>query len=143
MDLFKLKREKAELEASISSTKERIELARSRLDFKAIDYSKPVVQSSPHKDPMSDIVGTIAEMEQYLDYSIKLLKQNEEDIDKFYKIAKQFKDRDKQIYIEKNFYKWSNAKISIKHDGLGKSQIYRILKKFNNRGKKGNDTVVK
>lgn len=130
MDLFKLKREKAELEASISSTKERIELARSRLDSKAIDYTKPIVQSSPHKDPMGDIIGTIAEMEQYLDYSIELLKQNEKETDRAYAIFKEFKDRDKQIYIEKKLYKWGNDKISARHGGITKRQINKITKKI-------------
>ena len=48
-------------------------------------------------------------------------------------IYKNANDYDKQIYMEKKLFKWSNAKISANHNGIGKSQIYRIVEKIEDR----------
>lgn len=130
MDIFSLEKERKILEAKITSKKERIELERSKLGNKAIDYSKPVVQSSPCKDPMLEIFARISEMEKDVDYLITELEQNRKEIDRLYNIFKEYKERDKQIYIEKKLYKWSNAKISLRHGGITKRQINRIVKRI-------------
>ncbi len=130
MDLFELEKEQKLLEAEITSKKERIELEKNKLEAKAIDYSKQPIQSSPHKDPMLDVFAKISEMEQDVEYAENQLKQNKKEVDRLYNIFKEYKERDKQIYIEKKLYKWSNDKISVKHDGISKWTIRRIINKI-------------
>lgn len=142
MDIFELEKEQKILNAKITSKKERIELERSRLGNKAIDYSKPSVQSSPQNDSTLNVIAKISEMEKDIEYSIAQLEQNHKERDRLYNIYKQYNERDKQIYMEKRLYKWSNEKISIKHNEVSKSQIYRILKKFDEMGKKGNENMI-
>lgn len=142
MNIFELEKEQKILNAEITSKKERIELERSRLGNKAIDYSKPSVQSSPQTDSTLNVIAKISETEQDIEYCQSKLKQNEKEVDRLYNIFKEYKERDKQIYIEKKLYNWSNEKISIKHNGIGKSQIYRILKKIDEMGKKGKEKVI-
>lgn len=55
--------------------------------------------------------------------------------DKKYTIYSESNDYDKQIYMEKKLLKWSNNKISLKHNGIGKSQIYRIIEKIEEKSK--------
>ena len=133
MDLYELEKEQKILELRIVSKKERITLERSRLGSKAIDYSKPSVQSSPRKDPMLDILSKISEMEDDVTYCEAKLEQNFKEIDRLYQIFKECNDRDKQIYVEKKLYNWCNAKISVNHGGISKSQINKIIKKINNK----------
>jgi len=130
LDIFELEKEQKILELKITSRKERIALERSRLGSKAIDYSKPTVQSSPHKDPMLEVITKISEMERELEQAITELEQNRKEIDRLYQIFKEYKERDKQIYIEKRLYKWSNEKISVQHGGISRMQINRIIKKI-------------
>lgn len=137
MNIFELEKEKKILESKLISRKERIELERSKLDNKAIDYSKPAVQSSPHKDSMLDAVARISMFKSEVNDLTTQLEQNKKEIDRLYNIFGEYKERDKQIYIEKKLYKWSNAKISLKHKGIGKSQIYRILEKIEENFKNG------
>ena len=69
----------------------------------------------------------------YLDDAIRKLDNLTKLKDKKYSIYKNANDYDKQIYIEKKLFKWSNAKISANHNGIGKSQIYRIVEKIEDR----------
>lgn len=64
------------------------------------------------------------------------LKKLKEQIDDFYKKLKQFSQRDQQIYIEKVFYKWSNAKISANHYGIDRTTIWKIINRINKSLKK-------
>jgi len=72
-------------------------------------------------------------------YKIKLIEKQKIDeelisikdkVSKLYEIYKEYNDEDMQIYIEKKMYKWNNAKISVKHGGINKWKINRIIKKF-------------
>ena len=64
------------------------------------------------------------------------LKNLNEQIDEFYSKLRQFSQRDQQIYIEKVFYKWSNAKISAHHYGIDRTTIWKIINKINKSFKK-------
>lgn len=128
MDLYELEREKKYLENDILSKQERIELERSRLECTAIDYTKPSVQSTPRNDSMINAVARIVEMEKDIEYLEKKLNQNQTEIDRLYNTFKEFRERDKQIYVEKKIYGWSNSKISAKHGGISKRYINKIIK---------------
>lgn len=129
MDLFELEKEKKELESKIQSRKERIELQRARLEAGAMDLSKVSVQGGKYGDTMTDAVALIVKMEKDIEYLEEELKQNSREIDRMYNIFKEFNERDKQIYTEKKLFGWSNAKISVKHDGISKRYINKIVKK--------------
>lgn len=130
MDLFELEKEKKELESSIQSRKERIELQRARLEAGAMDLSKVYVQGGKRGDTMTDAVALIVKMEKDIEFLEEELKQNGREIDRMYNIFKEFNERDKQIYTEKKLLGWSNARISVKHDGISKRHINRIIKRI-------------
>ena len=130
MELFELEKEKKILESKIVSKKERIELERTKLDVQAIDLTKVAVQSSHSNNTNLDVIAKITEMEKDLEYLEKLLEQNSKEVSRLYNIYDHFDERDKQIYIEKKLYKWSNSKISVKHGGISFRQIQRIIEKI-------------
>ena len=130
MDLYDLEKEKKILESKIQSKKERIEIERTKLEPKATDYTKVMVQSSHTKDSMTDVIAIIVEMEQDIEYLETRLKQNEKEVNRLYNIYNQYKERDKQIYIEKKLLGWSNAKISVRHEGISRQYINKIIKKI-------------
>lgn len=130
MDLYELEKEKKIIESKIQSKKERIEIERSKLEVGATDYSKVMVQSSHKKDTMTDVIAVIVEMEKDIEYLETRLKQNEKEVNRLYNIYSQYKERDKQIYLEKKLLGWSNAKISVKHGGITKQYINKIVKKI-------------
>ena len=129
MDLFELEKEKKELENSIQSRKERIELQRARLEAGAMDLSKVSVQGGKHGDTITDAVALIVKMEKDIEFLEEELKQNSREIDRMYNIFKEFNERDKQIYTEKKLLGWNNARISVKHNGISKRYINKIVKK--------------
>lgn len=135
MELYELEKEKKLLEANVTSLKERITLERNALEGSAMDYSKEMGQTTSN-DKMTSVIAKIVEMEKDLEYAISKLDQNKRDVDRQYSIYKEYNDRDKQIYIEKKLLKWSNAKISIRHEGMSKRQINRIVKKVKEKFKK-------
>lgn len=69
-------------------------------------------------------------------YEEKLKKEKEEKsiieekLNKMYQILKKFNDRDRQIFVEKRMYKWSDSKISVNHCGLSRQHISRIVNKI-------------
>lgn len=69
-------------------------------------------------------------------YEEKLKKEKEEKsiieekLNKMYQILKKFNDRDRQIFVEKRMYKWSDSKISVNHCGLSRQQISRIVNRI-------------
>ena len=130
MDLYDLEKEKKILESKIQSKKERIEIERTKLEPKATDYTKVMVQSGHKKDSMTDVIAIIVEMEQDIEYLETRLKQNEKEVNRLYNIYNQYKERDKQIYIEKKLLGWSNAKISVRHEGISRQYINKIIKKI-------------
>ena len=140
MNLFELQEEKEDIECNIryyEREKERLEI---KTGIKATDYTKEIIQGSSGNS-REDALLELAQMEMHLDDAIKKLENiNNLENDK-YNNFKKYNDYDKQIYTEKKLFKWSNAKISAKHNGLGKSQIYRILEKFDIREKRGKKSL--
>ena len=133
MDLYELKREISSTEADIEYYKDERERIESKLLPKASDPSKELV-----KGGISDkeyVMLQFIEMGNELDNAIEKLDNLLKLRDKKYNIFKEANDYDRQIYMEKKLLKWSNAKISAKHNGIGKSQIYNICNKLDGKNR--------
>lgn len=128
MDLYELKREISSTEADIEYFKDERERIETKLLPKASDPSKELV-----KGGISDkeyVMLQYIQMGQELDNAIERLDNLLKLRDKKYNIFKEANDYDKQIYMEKKLLKWSNAKISAKHNGISRTQIWNIMQKF-------------
>lgn len=120
MDLYELEKRIVINKNRIKKTKERIEEKKEKLGTKSIDYSKVSVQSSPRKDPLLEAIAQIVEMEDDMQKAIVELDDFIAQREAIYESTKELKERDYQIYFEKNFKKMSNAQISVKHGGISK-----------------------
>lgn len=129
MDLYELEKKIVINKNKIKNKKERIIEKREKLGTKSIDYSKPSVQSSPPKDPLLEAIAQIIKMEEDVEKAIVELNDLIAEKEAVYESTKELKERDYQIYLEKKFKKMSNAQISVKHNGITKRQINRIVKK--------------
>ena len=138
MNLFELKEEKEDTEANIRYYKREIERLETRVGVGATDYSKELVKSSIIGGGTEEALLELTQMSMYLDDAIKKLDNITSLVNDKYNNYQKFNDYDKQIYTEKRLFKWSNAKISSRHNGIGKSQIYNICNKFEEVEKSGN-----
>ena len=129
MDLYELEKNIVINRNKIKKKKEKINEKREKLGTKSIDYSKPSVQSTPPKDPLLEAIAQIIEMEKDVEKAIVELDDLIAEKEAIYESTKELKERDYQIYLEKRFKKMNNAQISVKHDGITKRQINRIVKK--------------
>ena len=129
MEIFELEKERAKKRVSRQSKINNINLLREKLGIKATDYSSVKVKTMPKKNKELVVFAKIEEMEKDLYYIDKEIEQINNDINALYQIFKKYNDEEQQIYTEKKLYKWSNAKISVNHGGISKSQINRIVKK--------------
>ena len=128
MNLYELKREINSTEADIEYFKEERERVLTKLLPKASDPAKELI-----KGGISDkeyVMLQYIQMGEELDNAIEKLNNLIKLRDKKYNILKEANDYDRQIYMEKKLLKWSNARISSKHNGLERTQIWRIIKKF-------------
>lgn len=128
MDLYELKREISSTEADIEYFKDERERIESKLLPKASDPTKELV-----KGGISDkeyVMLQYIQMGQELDNAIEKLDNLLKLRDKKYNIFKEANDYHKQIYMEKKLLKWSDAKISARHKGIGRTQIWRIIKEI-------------
>lgn len=128
MELFELKREISSTEADIEYFEEERDRLYTKILPKASDPSKEIV-----KGGISDkeyVMLQYTQMGIELDNAIAKLDNLRKLRDKKYNIFKEANEYDKQIYIEKKLLKWSNAKISVKHNGINRMQISRIIKKI-------------
>ena len=135
MDLYELKSEISSTEADIEYYKEERERIMTKLLPKASDPSKELVRGG-----ISDkeyVMLQYIQMGTNLDNAIEKLDNLLKLRDKKYNIFKEANDYDKQIYMEKKLLRWSNSRISLKHNGIGKSQIYRIIKKIEKKSEIG------
>lgn len=131
MDLYELKREISSTEADIEYFEEERERIMTKLLPKASDPSKELV-----KGGISDkeyVMLQYIQIGQELDNAIEKLDNLLKLRDKKYNIFKEANDYDRQIYMEKKLLKWSNAKISAKHNGMSRMQISRIIRKIENK----------
>lgn len=133
MDLYELKREISSTEADIEYFKDERERVLTKLLPKASDPTKELV-----KGGISDkeyVMLQYIQMGKELDSAIEKLDNLKKLRDKKYNIFKETNDYHRQIYTEKKLLKWSNSKISARHNGLGKSQIYNICNKIEGKKK--------
>ena len=128
MDLFELIEEIDSTKSDIQyyrDEKERLEI---QVGLKATDYSKEYIKGGS-TNSREDALLKLAQMSEDLDNAIKKLDNLTRQADRKYNIFRNHNDEEKQIFIEKKLKKWSNAKISVKHNGLSRWQINRIIKK--------------
>lgn len=130
MELFELKEAVSETQAELDYYTEEHERLMTRVLPKAGDTSKEFVRGGGSSREnvlikLTQMSMNVDEAKAKLDNLIKLR-------DKKYNIYQKANDYDKQIYMEKRLLKWSNNKISAKHNGLSRMQIWRIINKFEN-----------
>jgi len=135
MELFELKESIADVTSDIEYYKDEMERLEAKVGVKASDPSKELVKGG--KGDRERALLELTQMSIYLDDAIKKLDNLTRLKDKKYSIYKNANDYDKQIYMEKKLFKWSNAKISANHNGIGKSQIYNICNKIERVEKSG------
>lgn len=131
MELFELKESIAEVMADKEYYENEVERLEAKVGVKASDSSKELIKGG--KGDRERALLELTQMSIYLDDAIRKLDNLTKLKDKKYSIYKNANDYDKQIYMEKKLFKWSNAKISANHNGIGKSQIYRIVEKIEDR----------
>ena len=129
MDLFELIEEIDSTKSDIQYYNDEKERLETKVGVKATDYSKEPVKGGSGNS-REDALLQLAQMEMNIEDAIQKLDNLTRQADRKYSIFKNHKDEEKQIYIEKKLKRWSNAKISTKHGGLGTSTIYRIIEKI-------------
>ena len=128
MELYELKQEIDDIEVDINYYEnERVRLA-TKLSPKATQFDSIPVQGGLHD--REKVLLEFAELGKELEDARKKLSNLIKARDKKYNNYKQANNYDKQIYIEKKLLKWKNEKISAKHNGISRSQIFRICKKI-------------
>ena len=128
MNLFELKEKKEDVKSDIKYYENEIERLESKLGLQSVQMKDIIVDGNP-KNKREDVLIELAQMIDDLEEAKKKLDGlNELTNDKFNNF-KEHNDYDKQIYIEKKLFKWSNAKISARHGGITKRTINRIVKK--------------
>lgn len=136
MQLFDLKEEIEDVNSNIDYYKDEIERLETKVGVKASNISAEIVKGGI--SDKTDALLELIQMTMYLDEAIAKLDNLTRLKDKKYNIYKEANDYDKQIYMEKKLFKWSNAKISARHNGISKSQIYNIINKIEKVEKSGN-----
>lgn len=136
MQLFDLKEEIEDVNSNIDYYKNEIERLETKVGVKASNISAEIVKGGI--SDKTDALLELIQMTMYLDEAIAKLDNLTRLKDKKYNIYKEANDYDKQIYMEKKLFKWSNAKISARHNGISKSQIYNIINKIEKVEKSGN-----
>lgn len=136
MELFDLKEKIEEVNSNIEYYKDEIERLETKVGVKASNISVEI--SKGGIVDRTDTLLELIQMSKNLDDAVAKLNNLTRLKDKKYNIYKMANDYDKQIYMEKKLFKWSNAKISSRHNGISKSQIYNIIKKIERVEKSGN-----
>ena len=126
MELFDLKEEIEEVNSNIEYYKDEIERLETKVGVKASNISVEI--SKGGIVDRTDTLLELIQMSKYLDDAVAKLNNLTRLKDKKYNIYKMANDYDKQIYMEKKLFKWSNAKISARH-GISRTQIWNIVKK--------------
>ena len=129
MDLFELSELKNDLEYDINYYKKEKQRLEIRLDVGATKFDKDKISGSVGVS-REDVLLELTQISIYLDSAIKKLDNIKNLVNDKYNNYKVHNNYDKQIYTEKKLFKWSNDKISARHHGVSKSQIYRIVEKI-------------
>lgn len=132
MNLFKLQEEKEDIESNISYYKRERERLKPKFSTKATSLITEKVDGRSSLNSTQQALDEYVQLGMYLDEAIEKLDNVTSLVNDKYKVYSKYNDYDKQIYIEKKLYKWNNAKISLKHNGISKRSINRIIKKMEN-----------
>ena len=128
MNLFELKEEKEDTEADIRYYRRELERLKTRVGVGATDYSKEMVKSS--NNSTDEVLIEYTQMSMYLDEALKKYDNITSLVNDKYNNFKKHNDYDKQIYTEKKLFKWSNAKISARHNNISRTRIWNIINKI-------------
>ena len=128
MELFELKEEIEVTKADIKGYERNIKRLREELEPKAVDTTKERVKGGTVRT-IDDVMHELVKMEKNVQRSKNILDDLYQEVRDKEAIYKDYKDRDKQIYIDKKFYKLNNAQMEIKYQ-LSKRQVNRICKKI-------------
>lgn len=129
MELFELIEEIENTKSDIqyfSDEKERLEI---RAGLKATDYSKERTTGGS-SNSREEVLLKLSQISMDLDDTTKKLDNLSKLADRKYNVFRNLNDYENQIYMEKKLKKWSNAKISAKHNGISRWSINRIIKKI-------------
>lgn len=135
MNLFELKEEIEDTQSDIDYYKDEVLRLQVKTGVKATDCTKEIINSST-LNSKEEALLELAQMSMDLDDAIKKMDNLNRLKNKKYNIFKKHNDYDKQIYTEKRLLKWSNAKISSRHNGISKWSINRICDKIELRRNK-------
>lgn len=132
-NLILLEQDYKEVEQDIMNLRKRIIELESKLGLSSSTFEEEI--SSTTRNNTSDIL-----LEKYISlkikYNLKLQKKEKilNQINFYYELYKKSQNEDEMIYIEKKIKKYSNAKISVLHGGMGNSTIYfkleEVTKKY-------------
>lgn len=129
MELFELKEVIEETEADRRSWERKVQRYREELEPKAVDITKEKVSGGGIGKTIDDVMHLIIEAEKGVQRCKNLLEDYYQEVREKEEIYKTYNDRDKQIYVDKMFYKLNTAQMEIKY-GLSKRQVNRIIKKI-------------
>lgn len=132
-NLILLEQDYKEVEQDIIDLKKKILELEPKLGLSSSTFEEII--SSTTKTNTFDIL-----LEKYISlkikYNLKLQKKEKilNQINFYYELYKKSQNEDEMIYIEKKIKKYSNAKISVLHGGMGNSTIYfkleEVTKKY-------------
>lgn len=136
MELFELKEEIEITKTNIKSSNRKIQRLREELEPKAMDTSKERVDGSRTGKTIEDIMHQIIEMEKKVQRSKNLLDDYYQEVREKEAIYQQYKDRDKQLYIDKKLYKLNNTQLDLKYPDIGKRRRNEICRKMEEKMRK-------
>lgn len=129
MELFELKEEIEITEADKRSYERKIIRHRQELEPKAVDITKEKVNGGGVGKTIDDVMHLIIEAEKGVQRCKNKLDDLYQEVREKEEVYRKYNDRDKQIYVDKMFYKLNTAQMEIKY-GLSKRQVNRIIKKI-------------
>lgn len=129
MELFELKEVIEETEADRRSWERKVQRYREELEPKAVDITKEKVAGGGIGRTIEDVMDSIIKAEIMAQRCKNMLDDYYQEVREKEEVYQKYNDRDKQIYVDKMFYKMNNAQLEIKY-GLGKRAINKIIKKI-------------
>lgn len=129
MELFELKEVIEETEADRRSWERKVQRYREELEPKAVDITKEKVAGGGVGRTIEDVMDSIIRAEIMAQRCKNMLDDYYQEVREKEEVYQKYNDRDKQIYVDKMFYKMNNAQLEIKY-GLGKRAINKIIKKI-------------
>lgn len=130
MNLFELQEEKEDLESDIRYYKRERERLGAKVGVKSIGITDMKVDGHASLNTVQDALDEYTQMGIYLDDAMKKWDNIVSLVSEKYNNYQKHNDHDRQIYTEKKLFKWSNAKISARHGGISRTQIWNIVNKI-------------